>query len=343
MSFPSLQSLNISFSVPLHKNNPSDDPFASFPHTLKHLSLSHVPLYPSFCNIFTLTEFTLRDAAFAYPLDTLLDILEDNPSLTYVVLGIQFKSHALCKSNRTTTIRNKLEHLGLGVNSSNETDIKTLISYIPLHKGAELSITYDGTCVGVRTILPNIINPVHFENIASHTHMEYSSFLLRFIGPDGSFNFQLLGVTGDPLSFRRLYRVQGLLVLCRDIRTLHMYEDGVFDPLLLPALETLVVEQDRMPSNTLANLFSSPKLCPKLQKLVFWQCSISEDFLKELTQFASDLKNTTPGQLNCIEIVLKEELFESGDLVHELGKHVQQKVLVKRRLPGCPDVLIVDV
>ena len=61
--------------------DPSMDPFESLPNTLRSLLLDDIPLYPSFLKLGNLTELTLIYSVIHTPSDTILDILEENPSL----------------------------------------------------------------------------------------------------------------------------------------------------------------------------------------------------------------------------------------------------------------------
>lgn len=135
-STPNLQSLDISLSNIAAKWDPSKDPFEKLQTApLKSLSLNRIPLYPYFRGLATPSKFTLHDDEFDYPLDTLLDVVKNNGSLTHVELKLQFKDPTLRSSRREGPVANRLESLSM---TSDAEDLKALISYIPLSSSADL-------------------------------------------------------------------------------------------------------------------------------------------------------------------------------------------------------------
>jgi len=66
------------------------DPFESLTHTLESLELINVPLSPSLLAHGSLTRLTPHNNQFDLPLDTLLNFLEENRSLTSADLRIKF-------------------------------------------------------------------------------------------------------------------------------------------------------------------------------------------------------------------------------------------------------------
>ena len=84
------------------------DPFESLPNTLQYLLLFGVPFYPSLLNIRTLTGLELLDHKCKLHLDTLLDFLEENRSLTRAGLRITFIEPSLRSSRRRAPIGNRL-------------------------------------------------------------------------------------------------------------------------------------------------------------------------------------------------------------------------------------------
>jgi len=102
-SMPSLRSLTLESDDDWDR---STDPFESFAPTLKCLSLRNIPLYLSLRKIGTLTELFLSDSRFDLQLDTLLDFLEENHSLTRATIRIKFIGPSLCISQRRAAIKN---------------------------------------------------------------------------------------------------------------------------------------------------------------------------------------------------------------------------------------------
>ena len=315
-SMPRLQSLGVSVSYLTERWGPSDDPFKSFPHTLECLSLERIPLYPSFCNLTSLTEFSIRDFAFIQPLDTLLDILEQNPSLKHVELRIGFKSSRLRVSKRRTRIMKELQHLT--ISSTKVKDIKALISRIHLVGGADLEVirVHDEGASSFKTLLLHIMNVMRFNGIQPPpptsvqsapfsesepefrpTAMYYAHdrWYLKFLGQVGSFALTAhpsrdLQGSSFPLSFENLPNLKGFNQLRKGVRRLHLVTEGhgKLDPSLFPALETLTIEGDSDPSKTLSNFFSSPRKTPNLNTITLLNCeSCGSDLKEKIDRFFS--------------------------------------------------------
>ena len=143
-STPNLQSLKISLEDDERDLDISIDPFQPFSSTLRSLALFDIPLYPTFLNLRTLTEFTLCDGAFTLPLDTLLTMLEENRGLERVDLSIGFTDPDLHSSQRRAPISNRLQHLSVSFFKAE--DARALISGIPIQRGANLELqSFDAT------------------------------------------------------------------------------------------------------------------------------------------------------------------------------------------------------
>jgi len=110
-STPNLRSLALLSTYPSAILDRTADPFKSFPHTLKCLSLFNIPLYPSLHNLRTLTDLTLRYLRFDGHVDTLLTFLEQNCSLERATLDIQFARPSLRHSQHQAAVKNRLQHL----------------------------------------------------------------------------------------------------------------------------------------------------------------------------------------------------------------------------------------
>jgi hypothetical protein len=106
----------------------SDDPCGQLAPSLTYLHLLNIPLYPSFLDLWTLTNFTIFHSHFSLHLDTLLDFLEENCSLEYAVLHIKFTHPSLVNSLCRFPIRNRLRNLS--TSSYSVADLNALISKI---------------------------------------------------------------------------------------------------------------------------------------------------------------------------------------------------------------------
>jgi hypothetical protein len=327
-SMPNLQSLALSKSGGAGWV-PSIDPFESFLPTLRYLELLDISLYPSLLELRTLTELELRDRQFNLRLDILLDFLEENRSLERVVLHLMFDEPSLRSSRRRVAIGNRLRYLEIVC--FNAMDGQALISSIALSKGAKL----DFSCLPVFNISPTVddvlsgISTTHLSNLQSPTFMEYriSTRIIRLLGTSGTATFHSPICSGIPfVEFPRLPLT--------DIRKLHLdtcgWESIQFPPVpavfhhmsSFPALEELTIECDTDLSCLLSRLFSNPSSSPLLQALAFLGCTVTEEFMKELTRFASDRKSTTSVGLRHVVILHRKGKFPSAASIRELEEYV---------------------
>ena len=300
--------------------NASIDPFESFPDTLRSLSLDDIPLYPSFLKLRTLTKLSLKYCRKGCPdLDTLLDFLEENHSLESVDLTIgnsRFPAHI---PHRRTAITNRLQHLSITFRYA--MIARTLISGIPLRRGGHLEITFndDYTGLGLDDIMSGV-SMTHLPNLLSPTFMEYRSPdpTIRLIGPNGSFSYVHQWSPGVPFTE---FSVLSLAKI-RELRLTHNNPSAMFLPSSFPALETLTIKCDTDISRLFSTLFPNPSLFPSLKTLGFLGCFITEEFMDELAQFASDRKNTTSARLHRVVIVHLDGRVPTVASIHGLEEHV---------------------
>ena len=341
-SMPHLQSLELSRSIsPSAKRwDPSNDPFKSFPSTLERLFLGRIPIYPSFCDLTTLTKFTFHDFAFAQPLDTLLGMLENNSSLKDADLQICFEHPGLRLSRRKSAIGIKLQLLK--VYSPEVDDIKALISGVPLARGGQLQIFCDKKA-DIEGALSHIANGACFRNLRFPTGMTFlhgQNFDL--FGPGGSFGLDQprdgfpLKPESPTLSFGIIEALPGFRRLCEGVKTLQLMmklAEGVFSPSLFPALGWLIIKNDQNLSNTLSLLFAHPESSPELHTLILWKCGFSGGFMAELTKFISYRKEKIGIPLKRLAIIHREEESPSAGLIPKLEDYVSD-VWVDRELPS---------
>jgi len=96
----------------------------------------------------------------------------------------------------------------------------------------------------------------------------------------------------------------------------------IFQQLPFPTLEILAADCDADVSSLLSTLLSDPSSCPSFKTLVFPNCDITENFMEELTQFASNRRNTTSAWLRSVVISDSRGMFPSVASIHELGINV---------------------
>jgi len=320
-SMPNLRSLKI-IKCLVPDWDRTADPFGSFPHSLRCLTLENVPLYPSFLNLRTLTTLFLFDDNFHLHLDTLLDFLEANHSLQSATLWVSFVEPSLRRSQRRSPIRNRLQHLS--ISCINVLEVRALISNIALQRGAHLEIKYYLMSEGLNRILTGI-STKHLSNFPSPTSIEYDiqPRRIRLFGPNGRFSFDSTLITDLFMEFPLLP-----LASVREFRLIHTKLVGRFhlnhvtDHLsLFPSLHTLAIEcKTGIPY--LSTLLSNLSFPPSLTTLAFLNCDLSERFMEELTRFASDRKTTTLARLHHVVIVDSGGKFPSDASIDALEKQV---------------------
>ena len=261
------------------------------------------------------------------PLDTLFDLLEENRSLESVDLEMDFNGIAVSIPQRRTVAVDRLQHLSITFR-----DVvigQTLISSIPLRRGAHLEIALSGEYTGLG--LHNILydnSTTHLPTLLSPTFMKYRSFPreVRLIGPNGSFSYDRVRYSGIPLTgFAGTPFLEFLVLPRADIRELHLvYHDPsiMFDPSSFPALEALTIECGTNVSRLFFALFPDPSSFPSLKTLRFFNCVITEEFMEELTWFASDRRDTASVWLDRVVIAHWNGNFPTVASIRRLEEHV---------------------
>ena len=318
----------------------SIDPFELSAYALRYLQLTRVPLYPSFLKIKTLTGLELCDYECNLHLDTLLDFLEENRSLTSAGLDIWFAEPSLRSSRRRAPIGNRLQSLRITCHDA--MDGRALISSIALSKGAELEFTCQGTydaTVEVADVLSGI-STTHLSNLLSPTFMRYRVHprIIKLHGPNGTASFFGHSLWDIPFA-------EFPLLSLANIRRFHLDNCGremiqspddlaAFNHLpSFSALETFTIEHEaNLPH--LPTLLSNPSASPSLRTLAFVHCVLTEEFMGELAQFASDRKSTASAWLHRVVIVHRDGTFPSITSIRKLEEHVPVvNVQIATKLP----------
>ena len=320
-----LRSLALSNEVERDWNR-SIDPFESSTYTLRYLELVQAPLFPSFLDLKTLTGLNFWNSRCNIHLDTLLDFLEENRSPMSVKLNVRFTKPSLRSSRRRAPIQNRLQYLR--ISGDNAKDGQALISGIALSKSAELELDYEysGARVGVGAILSGI-STTHLLNLSSPTSMRYHvrPRIIELRGPNGTVSFY--GNLDPDLPF-----VEFPLLPLATIRQFHLDACGWYPGQPSPgpvafhissftALETFVA-YDTNSSDLFSALLSNPSAPPSLKTLAFWNCFLSEEFMRALTRFASDHKNTTSARLQRVVIIHWGGMFPTIASIRKLEEHV---------------------
>ena len=334
-SMPMLESISLRPTTEeSQEGNWSINPFEpGFAHTLKHLSLTGIPLYPTLIGIRTLTELTLHWPKGDICLDTLLDFLEGNNSLESADLSIEFTEPPPHNPIRRVK-KNQLRHLSIRCN--NIACAQALITTVSLRRGAALEIEIRDENATLVDTLPNV-STAHLLDPPLPTSFEFTyrwhdvlvGVLLR--GPGGKFSFSKCPRAKDPFPDIHLLP----LTNAREFRLLHFEEAGrtvpeppVFRPSLFPSLETLAIECNPKFETDVRRVLSSLLLNPTssslLKTLAFLNCTLSEELMEEITKFASERKKTlTSTWLYRVLIVHKDGEFLSAASIHKLKNYVR--------------------
>ena len=335
-SMPNLRSLSLftDGARVRHLEDVSADPLGQPSLTLTHLSLTSIPLYPSFRRLTTLTNLSISNHRFYLHIDALLDFLEANRALERASLDVALS--AFRDSRRQVGIVNSLQ--SLSIRYTNAAEINAFVSRIPLQKGAHLEINIGGQNAGVSEVMSGI-SVIHLSNLQSPTSMEYcpGDRRIELLGPNGSFLFKC-----DP--YRKIPFAEFSLFQLTNIKTFRLRvarrawgpKTPMALPLLaLPALETLAIEHEAAVCHLLTILFEDPSASPSLKTLAFLDCDLDEACMEALTKFASDRKNTTSARLYHVVIVSSGEGLPAFASVDALGRHVPVvDVRMGRKLPA---------
>ena len=330
-SMPSLRSLEVksSWTQISRQRDPdrSIDPFESLSPSLRHLSLLYTPLYPSILDLRNLVEFTFFDP-FSGPvaLDHFLTMLEENCSLTNMVLYIGLLEPTPNGLRRRAPISNQLEYLS--VSCGNPEGIRGLISHILLKPGAGLQIQSFSVQGGLNDILSDI-PATHFPNLRSPTHMLSYDTSIQSSGPNGSLCFRHPSRLEVPL-------LELPLLSFGSIRELLLQGspcNRTLDPSIFPTLQTLAIEGNGSPQCTLSALFSSPGSSPLLETLVFLDCVLSEVFTESLVRFVSKRKDAASAGLGRVVIVHKNQEAPSAKSIFSLESHATVVIGPSEELP----------
>ena len=297
-STPNLQSLD------LIKSGHTDwtqtiDPFDFSAHALRKLSLSDIPLYPSFLSLRSLTKLSLLDYGFNLHLDTLLNFLEENHSLESATLTIGFAEPSLCRSSRQTPVGNRLQHLL--ITYTDAMSARALISGIALRRGAALKIHCHDRTARLANVL-SVVSATQLLNLSSPTFMGYRSWprSIRLHGPDGSFSYESTSKQGDPFEELPLLPLNNIRKL--RINCLGSWIPTKFRLSDFPSLQVLAIDGGTsvsLRSTVLPDHTSSPLL----KTIAILNCSVTEDFVAKLVQLASDRGNNNSTSLHRVVIV----------------------------------------
>ena len=332
-STPNLRSLELIQTDDEPRWDPSVDPFVPFPQTMRSLKLCDIPLYPSFFELRTLTKLTLQYYLIRTPLDTILDFLEENHALESVDLVINVGESPIHIPQRRPAAKNQLSHLS--IMCWNAVVARTLISGIPLRRGAHLGLTLSVEDVefGLSDVLSGL-SITHLSNLPSPTFMEYCSRprKIQLTGPNGSFSYSHRMHPGTPFKELTVLSLTNIREICL---TRDDDPPAVFHPSSFPALETLTFQRNADVSPLFSALFPDPSFFPSLKTLKFLDCVTTGEFMGELTHFASHRKDTASAWLNRVAIIRQDGSFPNVTSIRRLEEHVPIVDVQLADIPPC--------
>jgi len=204
--------------------------------------------------------------------------------------------------------------------------VRALISNIALPRGAHLEIAQCSPNTGLIDIIGGI-STTHLSNLPSPTSIDYGTHPrhIELSGPNGSLSFYSLNAATSEFFIE--FPVLPLTSV-REFRLTHANPLNLPYPIPLahhlsffPSLETLAIGC-RSGIPYLSTLLQNPSFPPSLTNLAFLNCDLSEQFMEELAQFASDRKNTTSARLHRVVIVDLDGKFPSSALINALERHI---------------------
>ena len=181
-------------------------------------------------------------------------------------------------------------------------DGRALVSGIAFRKGANLEIHYSDEGEGLTDILSGV-SLTHLPSISSPIFMEYQSSprVIRSLGPGGSFSYDGHFISESISLEFAVLRLQNF----REFRFKYRrwWVPTELDLSSFPSLGKLVVEGVSTSAPPLSIKFPDITSPSSLEFLAFLDCPITEGFMAELAQFASDRKNIGSTSLNRVVII----------------------------------------
>ena len=248
---------------------------------LKSLCLTRTPIYPALFNIASLVELKLIGYTRPFLFGTSVGFLASNNDLETVVLDVKFVEGSVWRIPTRMVPLARLRHLT--ITCTNPTDAKGLLSCISLHIGTRLEVfcshwvSPDSYLPSPPTPVQKILTPITVIKL-QNTPWEFHAF-----GDNGSFSFR---------TSQAILRIPDLLLFpTYSVREFHVNNaPWTFTPVFLvltlgrlPALETLVITNTTSwATGTFESLAVQPLLCPSLKTIVFFDCTLTPEVMKEL-------------------------------------------------------------
>ena len=165
------------------------------------------------------------------------------------------------------------------------------------------------------------ISTAHLSNLLSPVFMRYCVHpkTIDLRGPNGAASFHSKSITSIPFSEFSLLPLANIRQFHLDL--VHPSCTMPFDHLsFFPAIETFIVSGADL--SLLSTLLSNPSASSSLKTLAFWDCVLTEEFMKDLTQFASNRKKTALAWLHRVVVVHSDGILPSVASIRGLEEHI---------------------
>ena len=289
---------------------------------LKSLSLTRVVIYPPLFAIPSLVELKLIGYTNPSDFGTFIGFLASNPNLEIVVLDVRFVESSIWAVPAKTVSLARLRRLS--ITCAKPIDVKGLLSCIPLPRGTHLEVTCSqATSLGL--CLPSPQTPIQ-KVLTSITVMKFQATPgeIHVFGVNGLCSFR------SPQSIF-LWNIELRPFPTTSVREIHMnvapwsLTPQFLAPLFaqLPALETLVIANSLFwATGTFEPLAGRPPLCPSLKTIVFFNCRLTPEALKEFEGVVARRKGSAAAWLYRVIIVGSTEAPPDYARIQQLRQHV---------------------
>jgi len=335
-----LVSLELQQSVapaqPFPSNEMPTPPVFSNVRTLKSLHLTQTPIYPALFNIASLVELKLIGYTSPFEFGTFIGFLDSHIALEFVDLDIQFTDGSVWTTPARKVALARLRHLS--ITCSESTDSKGLLSCVSLPRGVRLEVfsTKRRDCPGLSSFLPSPLNPIQeLLNPITTVKSQFTPPVLHLTGKNSFFSFTALAGWGEVYPGITLFSITAVREFHLDIHPCTSTNNNLSWVLKrLPALETLVISETRIPPEVLSVLAAEPVLCPFLKTVAFFNCDMAEDVIKELGDVIAKRRDSLATRLYRVVIVNSTATPPNLKVIQQLRKSVPcVEVRVDDKLP----------
>ena len=286
---------------------------------LKLLHLTRTPVYPAVFSITSLVELKLIGYTTPFHFGRFIEFLQSNRNLELVTMDLRFAEGSIQVAPERTASLPQLRRLAFTCGSA--TDMRGLLSCVTLRRG--VSITIQGSrsnpCADLASFLPFPCIPIR-ELLTPITIIKYrvSPRRLHIFSGEGELSFQS-PKTGSMYNEFNLFDTGTVREFHVNTHCPNPGSDYLSWPLRrLPALEVLVLSETRLSPGSLFALANEPILCPSLKTIVFFDCQVTGDAIRELERVLAKRRDSTAARLYRVVIVNNTCALPNLQLIHQL-------------------------